>query len=67
MKKKIEKKSDFILAKEIVATLELLEESFPDPADVGNFRKYMRDFTRNSGKEFVTKTVDTKLRVTRIK
>lgn len=60
-------KSDFLLAKEIVAGLELNSEVFPEPKNNDNFRKYLKEHNRNLGKEFITKRIEGKLRVTRIK
>ena len=63
----IVKKSDFILAKEAFNSLGLHEESIVEASVAGNFRKYLRDHSKGSGKEFITKTVDKKLKITRIK
>ena len=60
-------KSDFIKAKEIVADLEVLQESKPNPASVGNFRKYLTELSKKSDKIFVTKLVEKKLVVIRVK
>ncbi len=60
-------KSDFIKAKEIVAELEVLQENKPNPASVGNFRKYLTELSKKSDKVFVTKIVEKKLVVIRIK
>lgn len=60
-------KSDFIKAKEIVADLDVLQENKPNPSNVGNFRKYLTELSKKAEKLFITKLVDKKLVVTRIK
>lgn len=62
-----EKKSDFILAKELVSTLEIGKDAFPKPDKIPNFRKYLTDLSRKNGKLFITKTVEKELVVIRVK
>lgn len=67
MKLKGKKKSDFILAKEAVATLELNEESIITVEKPENFRKYLRDHSKYIDKNFITRLVEEGLKVIRIK
>lgn len=67
MKLKEKKKSDFILAKEVVATLELHTEMIVPIEKAGNFRKYLRDHSKHIDKSFITRVVEDGLKVIRIK
>lgn len=66
MKKVGQKKTDFIWAKEISA-FEVHQNVTFKPETTGNFRKYLRDFTRHTPKIFVTKIIAGELYVVRIK
>lgn len=58
--------SDFKLAKQVVSDLKIGEPTFIECESDGNFRKYLRDHSKNTGKEYVTKVIDGKMRVVRL-
>lgn len=63
---KEKKKSDFILAKDVVATLDLHEEVVITVEKLENFRKYLRDHSKYISKIFITRVVDEGLKIIRI-
>lgn len=66
---KKETKSDFIIAKEVVATLELHAETTIVAEKLTNFRKYLRDHSKYTEKKFITRVGEAKgdVLITRLK
>lgn len=56
--------SDYKQAKEIGNSLEIFKDVTISVQSLSTFRKYLRDFSH--GKQFVTKSIDSQLKVTRL-
>lgn len=64
---KKEVKSDFIIAKEIVADFKVHQESVIKVSVVKHFRKYLTDHSKLTEKQFITRLKEGVLSVIRLK